>query len=102
MIYVIANIELEPGTREDYLREFHRLVPKVLQEDGCIEYGPTVDVRTDIEVQVPIREDVVTVVEKWESVDALKVHLGAPHMEEYRENVADFVKGAQIQVLTPA
>jgi quinol monooxygenase YgiN len=102
MIHVIAAIEIAPGRRDDFLAEFHKVVPLVQQENGCLEYGPTIDVPTDIPAQPAPREDVVTVVEKWESLEVLKAHLVAPHMNEYRERVKDLVKGATIHVLEPA
>lgn len=102
MIHVIATIELTPGKRADFLREFHALVPLVLAESGCIDYGPAVDTPTGIPVQIPLRDDVVTVVERWESVDALRAHLAAPHMADYRAKVKDWVKSTILQVLEPA
>ena len=101
MICVIATIEVSEGRREAFLEEFSRLVPKVRAEEGCIEYGPMVDVPTNIPVQPPERDNVVTVVEKWESVEALETHLIAPHMLEYKKAVKDIVKGLSIQVLEP-
>jgi len=102
MVYVIATIELNPGGKEKYLAELKRVMPLVHKEKGCLEYGPTVDVPTGIPIQVPQRENVVTLIERWESVDALKLHLTQPHYLEYRERVKDVLKGASIQVLTPA
>jgi quinol monooxygenase YgiN len=102
MIHVIAVIEIVEGKRAAFLEEFHRLMPKVHAETGCIEYGPTVDITTDIPVQTPLRPNVVTIVEKWSNLDALKSHLKAPHMGEYRERVKGLVKSVQLQVLEPA
>ena len=102
MIFVIATIEVQEGQRDAFLAEFHRLMPLVHAEVGCIEYGPTVDVVTGIPVQIAQRPLVVTIVEKWESIDALGAHLVAPHMIEYRVRVKDFVKGVTLQVLEPA
>jgi quinol monooxygenase YgiN len=102
MIHVIANIELRDGTREAFLTEFRQLVPTVHAEAGCIDYGPTTDARTDIGAQLPLRENTVTIVERWESLDALKAHLAAPHMAAYREKVKDYVLGVTLQVLEPA
>ncbi len=101
MIHVIATIELHPGRRADFLREFHRIVPAVLAENGCVDYGPTVDLETGLSAQLPLREDVVTIVEKWESLDTLKAHLVAPHMVEYRPRVKDMVIKTTLQVLEP-
>jgi len=102
MIHVIATIELVPGRRADFLAEFHRLMPLVHAETGCLEYGPTVDVATGIAVQIPLRENVTTIVEKWESLQALKDHLAAPHMSEYRARVKEMVVKTVLQVLSPA
>ncbi|MBP1777462.1 MAG: hypothetical protein H6Q86_3472, partial [candidate division NC10 bacterium] len=51
--------------------------------------------------QIPLRENVVTIVEKWESLQALHAHLVAPHMATYRERVKDYVVGATLQILDP-
>lgn len=101
MIHVIATAELRPGTRDAFLAHFHANIPNVKAEVGCLEYGPAIDLRTEIGAQVPFREDVVTIVEKWESLEALMDHLVAGHMAAYREKVADMVKGVTIQVLEP-
>ena len=102
MIHVIATIEMNDGRRGDFLKAFHANVDNVLAEDGCLAYGPTVDVKADIGVQVPIRDNVVTVVEQWASLDTLHAHLAAPHMATYRDQVKDIVKGVTLQVLEPA
>ena len=102
MIHVIAAIELKPGTRAEYLEIFRRLVPFVLAEEGCLDYGPTVDMATPIAVQVPPRPDTVIVVEKWASLEALQAHSKTPHMDDYRAKVKDLVTGVSLQVLEPA
>jgi len=103
MIFVVASIEVKDGQRDAFVKHFKELVPDVKAEDGCIDYGPTVDVEgTGIDRQVPVRGNVVTVVEKWESLEHLKAHLVAPHMGVFREKVKDLVVGAKLQVLQPA
>jgi len=101
MIYVIATVEVVEGKREALLEEMHRLVPKVRAERGCLEYGPTLDVKTNIPVQIPVRDQVITIVEKWEDLPALQAHLVAPHMLEYRAKVKDLVVRTSLQVLQP-
>jgi quinol monooxygenase YgiN len=102
MIIVIATIEVEQGGRDAFLKEFHQVVPLVRQEQGCLEYGPTIDLPTNIAAQPDPRDNVVTVVEKWESLDDLEAHLIAPHMLDYRKRVKSLVKQTTIQVLQPA
>lgn len=102
MVHVIATVEVESGKRDAFLAEFAKLVPLVRAEEGCLEYGPAVDVPTAIPVQLAPRTDVVIVVEKWASVAALEAHLKAPHMTEYRQRVKGLVKQVSLQVLQPA
>lgn len=102
MIHVIATIEVADGKRAAFLAEFHRIVPLVRAEAGCIEYGPTVDVAAGLSMPTPSRNNVVVVIEKWASVDALRAHTIAPHMQDYRVRVKDLVVGVQLQVLEPA
>ncbi len=102
MICVIATIEVADGRREDFLAEFRKLVPKVLAEKGCLEYAPMVDVASGIGVQAPPRPNVVTIVEKWESLEALEAHLIAPHITAYRKSVKALVKGTSLVILTAA
>jgi quinol monooxygenase YgiN len=102
MIHVIAIIELAEGSRDAFLREFHAIVPTVRGEVGCIEYGPTIDARTDLPQQQVLGDAVVTIVEKWSSIEHLKAHLVAPHMMTYRERVKPFVRQVRLHVLEPA
>ncbi len=102
MIHVVATITLKPGVREPYLEVFRWLTPLVRAEAGCIEYQATVDVPTTIAVQEGPRPDVVTVIEKWASVEALYAHGVMPHMTEYRAKVKDYVAGVKLQVTEAA
>ena len=101
MIHVIATISLNPGTREEFLEVFRWLSPLVRKEQGCIEYQGTTDVPTTIPVQDALRQDVVTVVEKWASLDALKAHGAAPHMAAYAARTRDLIASRVIHVLSP-
>ena len=102
MIHVIATIEVEAGQREAFLEKFRQIIEPVRAENGCIEYGPAIDAETDVPVQAVKGENIVTVVEKWESVEALKAHFQAPHMLEYKQTVADIVKQTRIEILESA
>ena len=101
MIHVVATIELIPGGRDAYLDALRRNIPNVKAEEGCIAYEPTIDIDTDIPVHEKAGEDVVTLLEAWESLDALKAHLQAPHMLSYREDVKDLLSKVSIRVLQP-
>ncbi len=102
MIRVLAEIETQPGRRGEFLAALKEVMPQVFAEAGCLEYVPMVDRETSISTHGPPRENVVTVVEKWESIEALERHLVAPHMIEYRKRVKDLVAGVALRVLAPA
>jgi quinol monooxygenase YgiN len=102
MIHVIATIAVEPDRRDEFLTHFNWVVPFVRAEEGCHEYTPTVDAITTFSAQPPVRHDTVTVLEKWESLDALKAHMGTRHMAEYRERVTGLVVGVTLHVTEPA
>ena len=101
MIHVIAQIDLAPGKRSRFLAELQQIVPLVLAETGCIEYGAAVDASTDLERQHR-SPDRVTIIEKWDTIHHLQDHLAAPHMLTYREQVSDMIITAQLNILTPA
>ncbi len=102
MIHVVATIELKPGLRDAYLELLRANVPHVLAEKGCLTYYPTIDTDTDIAIHEKAGENVVTLIESWESVDALKKHFTEPHMLAYREKAKDMFQKISIRVLQPA
>lgn len=101
MIDVIATIRVKAGRRNEFLAKFKANVPAVLAEQGCIHYYPTVDADSGIAAQAADANS-VTVVEQWQSLEALHAHLAAPHMAAYRETVKDIVEGVSLKVLTKA
>jgi quinol monooxygenase YgiN len=102
MICVIATIEVAAGRRAELLAHFRELVPKVRAEKGCIEYAAMIDVHSGLEAQAPFRENAITMVEKWENLDALKAHLKTLHMAEYFRVAEDLRLSMNLQVLEPA
>jgi quinol monooxygenase YgiN len=101
LIHVIATITTKPGKRDELIAAFKKLAPEVHAEEGCIEYGTAIDVATPITAQGQLRDDVLVVVEKWESVPALEAHLAAPHMDTFRNSMGEVIAGIAIQVLEP-
>ena len=101
MITVIASIHVKLGNISQFIDIFKSNVPAVLAEEGCIEYYPTIDVKTGLPPQ-ELNENVVTIIEKWETPDALKNHLSAPHMLVYREQVKEIVEKLTVKVLKEA
>jgi quinol monooxygenase YgiN len=101
MITVIASISVIPGKLAPFLDIFHANVPKVRQEAGCLEYFPAVDIESGLPPQ-SLDPNLVTIVEKWQSLEALHEHLASAHMLEYREKVQDLVEKVSLKVLQQA
>ena len=99
MIHGLAIITTKPGQRGKVLEIFNANLPAVRAEAGCIEYGPVVDVDGADPAFGP---DTFVVVEKWESMAALKSHSVAPHMKVYGEKTKDLVAKRAVHVLTNA
>lgn len=100
MVHVVAVITAKPGMREQILQAFKANVPTVQAEEGCIEYGATVDADGLGGWQARFGDDTMVVVEKWASVDALKAHARAPHMAEYAAKTKDLIADRKVHVLS--
>jgi len=101
MIHVIAVITAKPGMRDSILQAFRANVPAVKAEQGCIEYGAAVDAENALAFQTKYGPDTFLVVEKWESMDALKAHAAAPHMAAYAGKTRDMIASRVIHILAP-
>ena len=102
MIHVLAIITTKPGLRDKVLEAFRANMPAVHAEEGCIEYGPAVDAEGMGGFQTKLGPDTFVVVEKWDSIDALKAHAAAQHMASYGAKVKDMLAARVIHVLSPA
>ncbi len=102
MIHVLALVTARPGQRDRILEAFRANVPNVLAEAGCIEYGAAVDAENALAFQTRFGPDTFVVVEKWESMDALKAHAAAPHMAAYAAKTKELIAGRAIHILSPA
>lgn len=101
MIHVIASIGIKLGKRAEFIKIFKANVPAVLAEDGCVEYIPTIDTNSGIDAQW-MDETVVTIIEKWETIDALKAHLTAEHMAQFHADTANLVEDISLTILENA
>jgi len=101
MIHVLAIITAKPGQRDQILMAFHANMPAVHAEAGCIEYGPAIDAEGMGGFQTKFGPDTFVVIEKWESIDALKAHAAAPHMAAYAAKTKEMIASRVIHVLSP-
>ncbi len=100
-VHVLAIITAKTGMRDKVLEAFRANVPAVHAEQGCIEYGATIDAEGVGGLQTKFGDDTFVVVEKWQSLDALKAHAAAPHMATYAAKTKDMLASRVIHVLSP-
>jgi quinol monooxygenase YgiN len=74
----------------------------VKAETGCLGYEPAVDIDSGLPEQGTVREHVVTIIETWQNLEALKAHLKTPHMSSFFETVSAYIENVNIQVMAPA
>ncbi len=101
-VHVMAVITAKSGLRARILEAFRANVPAVLAEDGCIEYGAAIDTEGVGPLQTRFGDDTFVVVEKWQSLEALKAHAAAPHMAAYGASTKEMIASRVIHVLSPA
>ena len=70
-------------------------------EKGCIEYGAAADADPALPVQTKYGPDTFVVIEKWESMEALKAHSAAPHMAAYAAKTREHIATRVIHILSP-
>ncbi len=100
MIHVIASIKIKQDAADAFIDIFKANIPNVLREKGCLGYEPAQDIPTGLPIQ-KIDPAVITVIEKWESPEALNAHLAAPHMVEYQKKTKEMVQSVSVKILAP-
>lgn len=101
MINVIASVQIKEGQLSEFIEIFKKNIPNVLEEKGCIEYIPTIDLPAGLPPQ-ELNNNLVTIIEKWDCLEDLLAHLTSSHMLAYREKTKDLVAKLSIKVLKEA
>jgi quinol monooxygenase YgiN len=101
MIYVVVSVRVKVGKLPEFLGLFGSIAPLVREEKGCVQYVAATDFDSGLPPQVFDR-DVVTILEKWEGLEALKNHLAAPHMATYFAKEKGLTEGSSIKILKEA
>jgi quinol monooxygenase YgiN len=102
VIHVIAIITAKPGQRAAILGHFRENAANVLAEAGCYEYDAAVDADNALSFQTEWGADTFLVIEKWESMEALKAHAAAPHMAAYGAKTKELIASRVIHIMQPA
>ena len=101
MIRVVAVITTNPARREEVLAAFRANVPNVRAEKGCIEYAGHIDAANVGPFHTDYGPEFFrSFSNPWESPDALRAHVTAPHMKAYSEKTKDLIAKRTIDVLS--
>ena len=99
-VYVLCRFDLKPDADvADYTGRTLAVVPTVRAEDGCRMYTLLKDAATDWDKPMRFGERTMWMLEKWDSVDALKAHLETPHMKAFGPTVRPMRTASTFHVL---
>jgi quinol monooxygenase YgiN len=98
MIYLVVSVRVKAGKLPEFLQLFGSVAPLVRKEKGCVQYVAATDFDSGLPPQV-FDKDVVTILEKWEDIEALRSHLAAPRIAAYFEKDKGLTEGSSIKIL---
>ena len=102
MIHLVTTMATHPGQRSTLLFMLKALVPTVHREPGCLSYQPFVDAGDLGDRHAKLGPNSFVVLESWESVDALRTHGAAPHMQDFLAEAQPMLASLTINILSPA
>ena len=98
MINVIVSMKMKEGKAEEFIKSFKQLAVKVKQERGCIDYFPAKDVDAGMPMYT-VDPNSVTIIERWENLDALKEHLASPDMQSRQANDMEMTESVTMKMV---
>ena len=98
MLHVIVTMRIKEGQMQGFLAACAELRPLVLREPGCQAYEYTRDVVSPFGEPRPVEADRITLLERWESMEALKAHLATPHMKAAGAKMKDMRASVELQL----
>ena len=84
MIVLIANLKVAEGKGNDVIEAFKQVVPKIRQDPGTVSYNI---------LQAADDPDKITVLEKYENLEALQYHGQTEHFREFGRSTRDLFAG---------
>ena len=93
MLTLYVQYIAKPNSREDYLRAIKSegIQTAVRAEDGCLRYDYYLSTED---------ENVILLIEQWESEEHQRVHLTQPHMARLRELKAEHIESTTLGKVT--
>lgn len=82
MIIVTANITAKPGERDELISKSQNVIESTRQEQGNISYELLASTED---------ENVLLMFEKWESKEALDIHMQTEHFKAFGTAIKDII-----------
>jgi quinol monooxygenase YgiN len=89
---------IKKGRMEEFLAEGEKLRSLVLKEKGCLSYDYVREIPSPLPIQESIDPNRITLLERWDSLEALKAHSEAPHMRDFGDRMKDLRSSAVARV----
>ncbi len=100
-VYLVVSIRVREGKIHEFLQGLSSSVTRIRREKGCIQYMPLVDLDIGPGPQIP-DGNVVTILEKWDTLESFRAHLSAPELAVQMEREKDIIEEMTIKVLREA
>jgi quinol monooxygenase YgiN len=100
VLHVVVTMMVKEGRMEEFQGLCRELRPKVLAEPGCLAYDYTRDLAGPFGGR-GLEPNRVTLLERWESLEALKVHLTAKHLKETGARMAELRASVEVRCTEP-
>jgi quinol monooxygenase YgiN len=101
MVHILVTMMIKEGRMKEFIAVCEELRPMVLMEKGCLAYEYTREIASPLGIQEPIEANRITLIERWDSLEALKAHMEAPHMKEVAPKVKELRSSVVARVLEP-
>ena len=98
MLNLVVTMHIKPGHMAAFLAVCAELRPQVLQEPGCRGYDYLRDVAVTLHRPTPVDPDRITLLECWESIEALRAHMETPHMRAAGAKLKDLRESVELRV----
>jgi quinol monooxygenase YgiN len=101
MLHLVVTMMVKEGRMAEFLELCRWLRPQVLDEPGCLAYDYTRDAVSPFDPEKPLDPNRVTLLERWESANALRAHMQAAHMKEAGAKMKDLRASSEVRILEP-
>lgn len=82
MILVNAKITAKPGKKDRIIESAQNVIESTRQEPGCINYHLYANTED---------ENILMMLEKWETQEALDIHMKTDHFQAFGKAIEDLV-----------